>query len=72
MFKERAGEPVVIVEAGDDDSATYALEVIDFVSCLRTRRRPLNTEVEGIEVLKVILAAYASAEQGRIVALADL
>ncbi len=72
MFKERGGEPVVIVEPGDDDSATYALEVIDFVSCLRTGRRPLNTEVEGIEVLKVILAAYASAEQGRIVAIAEL
>jgi predicted dehydrogenase len=71
-FKERGGEPVVIVQPGDDEPDTYASEVIDFVSCLRTGRRPLNTEVEGIEVLKVILAAYASAEQGRIVALADL
>jgi predicted dehydrogenase len=71
-FKERGGEPVVIVEPGDGDPETYTLEVIDFVSCLRTGRRPLNTEVEGIEVLKVILAAYASAEQGRIVALADV
>jgi predicted dehydrogenase len=72
MFKERGAEPVVIVEAGDDNDETYALEVIDFVARLRTGRRPLNTEVEGIAVLKVILAAYASAEQGRIVSLADL
>jgi predicted dehydrogenase len=51
---------------------TVALGVIDFIACLREGRRPLNTEVEGIHVLKVILAAYASAERGRIVALGDL
>jgi predicted dehydrogenase len=72
MFKERGNEPVVIMEADDDTPEPITLEVIDFVSCLRDGRRPLHTEVEGIAVLKVILAAYASAEQGRIVALADL
>jgi predicted dehydrogenase len=71
-FKERGGEPLVIVEAQDDMPDTYALEVIDFIARLRDGRRPLNTEVEGIAVLKVILAAYASAEQSRIVALAEL
>ena len=48
---------------------TIALEIIDFIACLREGRRPINTEVEGISVLKVILAAYASADQKRIVAL---
>jgi predicted dehydrogenase len=72
MFKERGQEPVVIMTAADDTPEPITLEVIDFVACLREGRRPLNTEVEGIAVLKVILAAYASAEQGRIVALADL
>jgi predicted dehydrogenase len=71
MFKERGRDPIVIVEPIDTPEP-ITLEVIDFVSCLRTGRRPLNTEVEGIAVLKVILAAYASAEEGRIVPLADL
>jgi hypothetical protein len=39
---------------------------------LREGRRPINTEVEGIAVLKVILAAHASASQKRIVALMDM
>jgi predicted dehydrogenase len=72
MFKELGQEPMVIIEADADTPEPITLEVIDFVSCLRTGRRPLNTEVEGITVLKVILAAYASAAEGRIVALADL
>jgi predicted dehydrogenase len=72
MFKERGREPVVVMTADDDTPEPITLEVIDFVACLRDGRRPLNTEVEGIAVLKVILAAYASAEGGRIVALADL
>ena len=71
MFKERERDPIVIVEPSETPEP-ITLEVIDFVSCLRTGRRPLNTEVEGIAVLKVILAAYASAEEGRIVALADM
>ena len=45
---------------------------LDFIDCLREGRRPLNTEVDGIRVLKVILAAYASADQKRIMALSDL
>jgi predicted dehydrogenase len=72
LFKERGQEPAVIMEADADVPETITLEIIDFISCLRTGRRPLNTEVEGISVLKVILAAYASADSGRVVALADL
>jgi predicted dehydrogenase len=71
-FKERGQEPVMIMTADHDTPETITLEVIDFVACLRDGRRPLNTELEGIAVLKVILAAYASAEGGRIVALTDL
>jgi predicted dehydrogenase len=51
---------------------TIALGVVDFIACLREGRRPLNTEVEGIAVLKVILAAYASAERKKFVALSEL
>jgi hypothetical protein len=51
---------------------TVALAVIDFIGRLRERRRPINTEVEGIQVLKVILAAYASVDRNQIVTLRDL
>ncbi|HTE65732.1 MAG TPA: Gfo/Idh/MocA family oxidoreductase, partial [Candidatus Binatia bacterium] len=71
-FRPRGGEAVVLVQPAGDEPHSIALGVIDFIACLREGRRPINTEVEGIAVLKVILAAYASAAQKRIVALADL
>jgi predicted dehydrogenase len=61
-----------VIEPGPDGPHTIALGVIDFLACLREGRRPLNTEAEGIRVLKVILAAYASDRERRTVALADL
>src|SRR6266540_327798 len=62
FFKPRGGQQAVAQEAGPSEPDTYALEVVDFIACLRENRRPLNTEVEGVNVLKVILGAYASAE----------
>lgn len=50
----------------------FAAEVADFVGCVSEGRRPINTEVEGTNVLKVILGAYASVKEKKIVALADL
>lgn len=44
---------------------TFAAEIADFVTCLETDRRPLNTEEEGIAVLGIILAAYESAKSGK-------
>jgi predicted dehydrogenase len=72
FFKPRGGEPTVVQEAGASEPDTYALEVVDFIACLRENRRPLNTEVEGVRVLKLILGAYASAERGEIVELENL
>ncbi|MFC7375751.1 Gfo/Idh/MocA family protein [Brachybacterium sp. GCM10030268] len=46
---------------------TFAAEIADFVECLETGRRPLNTEAEGIAVLGIILAAYESARTGEAV-----
>ncbi|MFD4007563.1 hypothetical protein [Brachybacterium atlanticum] len=43
---------------------TFAAEIADFVTCLETGRRPLNTEDEGIAVLGIILAAYESSRTG--------
>jgi predicted dehydrogenase len=62
----------VVLESGEDAPDTYALEVVDFIACLREGRRPLNTDVEGVNVLKVILAAYASADRRQIMKLKDL
>ena len=59
-------------DAGPSAPDTYALEVVDFIACLREKRRPLNTEVEGVNVLRLILAAYASADRGEIVELENL
>ena len=71
-FKAQGGERVLVQEAGPVKPDTYALEVVDFIACLHEGRRPLNTEVEGVNVLKLILAAYASAERGEIVELKNL
>jgi predicted dehydrogenase len=51
---------------------TFAAEVADFAACISEKRRPINTEVEGINVLKVILGAYKSTAEKKIVSLADL
>jgi predicted dehydrogenase len=61
--------PVVTQYARVD---TTAAEIADFVACIRDRRRPIHNEVEGTDVLEVILAAYRSAEDRRVVTLAEL
>jgi predicted dehydrogenase len=63
---------VRLVDPPDEAVQTIQLAVADFVACLREGRRPINTETEGIEVLKVILGAYASADQGRIISLEEI
>src|SRR6266487_6477789 len=48
------GSEVVEERFAPVEPHTYAVEVVDFIDRLRDGRRPLNTEVEGISVLKVI------------------
>jgi predicted dehydrogenase len=72
VFKPRGGEPRTVVAPGPEGPHTIALGVLDFVTCLRDGRRPLNDAADGIRVLKVILAAYASDDRKRTVSLADL
>ncbi|GAA5018999.1 Gfo/Idh/MocA family protein [Actinopolymorpha pittospori] len=50
----------------------FSAEIADFIDCITNKRRPLNTEVEGVHVLKVILGAYASVKEKRVVTLSDL
>ena len=71
FHKPRGGEIARLVDPPTEDIETIPLSVLDFVSCLREGRRPINTEVEGIEVLKVILAAYASADEGRAISIPE-
>lgn len=68
-YKTHDGDPVKI-ELSDVD--TFKAEIADFVACLREQRRPINTEAEGTDVLKVILGAYRSAEEKRTISLKDL
>jgi predicted dehydrogenase len=72
FHKPRGGKVVQLVDPPDQKIETIGLSVLDFVACLRYGRRPIHTEVEGINVLKVILAAYASAEEGRTISLKEL
>jgi predicted dehydrogenase len=44
----------------------FAAEVAHFAECVLEGRRPIQTHVEGIDVLGVILAAYESATTGSI------
>jgi predicted dehydrogenase len=44
----------------------FVTEIGDFADCLREGRRPIHTEVEGIAVLGVLLAAYEGARTGTI------
>lgn len=73
------GSSLHLKKRGEDDTATELPQVQTipaaveaFVECVREGTRPINTEDEGIDVLKVILAAYKSAEERRVVALSEL
>lgn len=61
-------EPVAIPF---DAINTFSAEIADFVACLRERRRPIQTEADGIAVLKVILGAYQSQAEKRVVSLGE-
>jgi len=51
---------------------TFEAEVAHFVECIRDGIRPIQTERDGTNVLKVILGAYRSAAEGRVVSLSEL
>jgi predicted dehydrogenase len=72
FHQPRGGDVVRLLDPPDHEIETIPLAVQDFVACLREGRRPIHTEVEGISVLKVILGAYASADQGRTISLSGL
>lgn len=63
-YKIYGGEPQTIpFNVGN----TFVYEIEDFVDRLSEHKRPIHTEIEGIEVLQIILGAYQSEEQKRII-----
>jgi len=68
QYKLLGEEPVAIPF---DAINTFSAEVADFVACLRERRRPIQTEADGIAVLKVILGAYQSQAEQRVISLGE-
>ena len=54
FYKVRGGKQETIELPGVN---TFDAEIADFIICLRDKRRPINTEAEGINVLKIILGA---------------
>lgn len=71
LFTRKRGEEVVEHLTAEPIDSIQA-EVVDFVERITTGSRPIHNQVEGINVLKVILGAYASVAEKRIVTLADL
>lgn len=47
----------------------FAAEIEHFADCLAAGKRPVNTNVEGTQVLKLILGAYESMSEKRVVSL---
>jgi predicted dehydrogenase len=72
FHQPRGGAVTQLAEPQAQDLKTIGMAVLDFVACVREGRRPIHTEVEGAQVLGVILAAYASAEQRRTISLSEL
>jgi predicted dehydrogenase len=66
-YKLRGSEPVTI--EGKQKKSTFDEEIADFVACFHENRTPIHTVDDGINALKIILGAYRSAQERKIVAL---
>lgn len=67
FFKPLQSEPI---EESLTPVDAFEAEVAHFVACLEEGRTPLQTEEDGITVLKVILAAYESNREQSVVKIA--
>jgi predicted dehydrogenase len=70
LRRQRRGGTVTVSEFPAFNSHVDCMR--DFVRCVADGTRPQNTADEATDVLKVILGAYRSAEERRVVTLADL
>ena len=65
---EQGQMPIVEDEAG---IYGYIGENRHMVECFRYGRRPIETFEDGVEVVRMVMALYKSAETGRTIQLAD-
>lgn len=63
LHYRRRGSEIVTTEFPSIN--TFHAETADFVACLSEKRIPIQTQVDGINVLKVILGAYQSVTEKR-------
>lgn len=63
LFINIRGQEPQTITFTPPQGGTFAAEIADFIACIRENRRPINDEVDGINVLKVILGAYQSEEE---------
>jgi predicted dehydrogenase len=68
-YRLRSGEEESFVYEPID---TFAAEIGSLAECLDSGTRPMHTEVEGIHVLGMLLAAYSSARQKVIARVSDV
>lgn len=66
-YRVRGEQPVAI---SLPEVHTFDEEVASFVFCLRDKHQPMQTQVDGINVLKVILGAYQSVAEKRTIVFA--
>jgi predicted dehydrogenase len=66
---EKQNAEIGLMPVVPDEAAAYGYAAEDrhFAQCFRTGERPLLTWDDGLEVVKILMAAYLSAEQGRTV-----
>ncbi|MFW6597250.1 Gfo/Idh/MocA family protein [Propionibacteriaceae bacterium Y2011] len=75
LWATKAGELTYRLRTGETESfpstqgVMFPAQMAHFADCLAQGTRPVNDHTDGIRALNVILAAYESAETGRVVTL---
>ncbi|MGH7582380.1 MAG: gfo/Idh/MocA family oxidoreductase, partial [Gemmatimonadales bacterium] len=67
---EKQNADIGLMPVVPDEAATYGYVAEDrhFVQAFLGREKPLLTWVDGVEVMRILMAAYMSAEQGKTLA----
>jgi len=71
LEKATASRGLLAIQPNEPDLYGYTDENVDAVAAFRDGRPPLLDFDDGLDVVRLTMAAYLSAEQGRVVDLAD-
>jgi len=71
LEKATASRGLLAIQPNEPDLYGYTDENVDAVAAFRDGRPPLLDFEDGLDVVRLTMAAYLSAEQGRVVDLAD-